>query len=237
MLVNIILKVGLVIAVTISSSVQASQPKANISAELSSHIVAAVKLKPSNHFDDFLKQALEISSVSKQPGLIQAIKNYRASNKLSDSELHMLQRMLGLYSRVKYGHDAMNTLAQLVAVPTFKVDGIEQSKNPKFIELGKIIAGIADEFNLAFRNVDNHVFEITLKGKTDEVIGLTATSDRTWTKLVRSLLSPTPNSPPEFRPSPQRTFVLSIVNTEFFSPTFKNFKFASDTIFAGVRPK
>ena len=63
MLVNMIFKVGFVVAVTMGLSVQASQPRANISAELSSNIVAEVKLNASSNFDDFLSQSLKITSV------------------------------------------------------------------------------------------------------------------------------------------------------------------------------
>ena len=156
---------------------QADESNANISVKLSSYIITEVKLDPTDRFDSFLKKVLDVIPANKQPALNLAIKNYRTNNQLNDFELHKLQRLLGLYSRIKYGQDAMKTLAQLVAVPTFKVEGLEQNENPEFIKIGKIIAGIANEFNLAFRNIDNHVFEITLKGQSDEVVGLHAHVD------------------------------------------------------------
>ena len=44
-----------------------------------------------------------------------AIKKYRSKKILKDTELHQLQRLLGLYTRAKYAQEAVATLAKLVA--------------------------------------------------------------------------------------------------------------------------
>ena len=174
---NIILKTFLVLSLFVGVNLLAENPKSNISVKQSSHIVDTVKLAPTDTFNDFLKHTLDIINASKQPALIHAIKSYQAKDKLSDLDQFMLHRMLGLYTRVKYGQDAMDTLAQLVAIPTFNVEGLAQHENPEFIKMGKAIANIASNFNLAFRNIDNRVFEVSLKGQSNEVIALHAHAD------------------------------------------------------------
>jgi predicted dipeptidase len=106
-----------------------------------------------------------------------AIKKYQAKETLQDIELHQLQRLLGLYTRLKYGQDAMQMLAQLVAIPTFRVDGIEQHDNPQFHKMAAALANIAKDFNLAFRNIDDRIFEVSIKGSSEEVVGIHAHAD------------------------------------------------------------
>jgi predicted dipeptidase len=71
----------------------------------------------------------------------------------------------------------MQTLARLVAIPTFRVEGLEQHDNPQFHKMADAIAAIAKDFNLAFRNIDNRVFEVALKGSSKEVVGIHAHAD------------------------------------------------------------
>ncbi len=170
-------KTYLMLAFLIGTNVFAENYKSNISVEMSSHIIASAQLNPTDGFNDFLTHALNITNISKQPALALTIERYLTKEKLSNSEQHMLHRLLGLYSRVKYGDDAMDTLAQLVAIPTFNVEGLEQHKNPEFLKMGKTIAALANQFNLAFRNIDNRVFEISIKGQSEEVIALHAHAD------------------------------------------------------------
>jgi predicted dipeptidase len=71
----------------------------------------------------------------------------------------------------------MDTLAQLVAIPTFRVPGVAQHDNPQFHKFAGVLAAIAKDFNLAFRNIDNHVFEVSLKGSSEQVVGIHAHAD------------------------------------------------------------
>jgi len=175
--VNILVKASLALAISFSANWVQASPVENLSAEMSKQIVAAADIGPSSRFDGFLAQTISQDFFSDKPVLVHAVEKYRASKSLSDGELHVLQRLLGLYTRVKHGHDAMNTLAQLVAIPTFRVDGVEQHDNPEFHKFSRALAAIAEDFNLAFRNVDDRVYEVSLKGSSNEVVGIHAHAD------------------------------------------------------------
>jgi predicted dipeptidase len=174
--VNILLKVVLVMGL-ITPVFAATVPATNLSAELSARIIESANVQAADKFDDFLTQLLSSTIISQQEALSTAIKKYQAKETLQDIELHQLQRLLGLYTRLKYGQDAMHMLAQLVAIPTFRVDGIEQHDNPQFHKMAATLANIAKNFNLAFRNIDNRIFEVSIKGSSEEVVGIHAHAD------------------------------------------------------------
>ena len=184
---NILLKAGLIWVMGFASAVYAATPVANLSAELSGRIIESAQVQPTAKFDDFLDQLLSSpiikeqsvarQDVARQEALSLAIKTYRAKETLTQSQLHVLQRLLGLYTRVKYGQDAMNTLAKLVAIPTFNVAGLAQHENPQFHKMAGVLADIAKDFNLKFRNIDDRVYEVSLKGSSKEVVGIHAHVD------------------------------------------------------------
>ncbi|MDB5997298.1 MAG: hypothetical protein JWP42_4434, partial [Pseudomonas sp.] len=64
-----------------------------------------------------------------------------------------------------------------VAIPTFQVEGVAQHDNPEFIKIADKIKRLAESFNLNFRNIDNRVYEISLEGAGDEVVGIHAHAD------------------------------------------------------------
>jgi predicted dipeptidase len=78
---------------------------------------------------------------------------------------------------VKYGAAATETLRELVEIPTFQVAGVAQHDNPEFIKIAAKIKSLAESFNLNFRNIDNRVYEISLEGSGDEVVGIHAHAD------------------------------------------------------------
>ncbi|MFL1391306.1 dipeptidase [Pseudomonas tritici] len=96
---------------------------------------------------------------------------------LSAEQQNEIHRLLGIYTRVKYGKAALETLRELVEIPTFNVDGVPQYKNPEFIKIACKIKDLAKAFNLNFRNIDNRVYEISLEGSGDEVVGIHAHAD------------------------------------------------------------
>jgi len=175
--VDVLLKAGLVLVLGCINFVYAAAPVANLSAELSSRIIANSHVQSTDKFDDFLTQVLSLKMMAPQQALTLAIKKYRAKDSLEDTELHKIQRLLGLYTRIKYADDAMNTLAQLVAIPTFSVAGLEQQHNPQFHKMADVLANLANDFNLRFRNIDNRVYEISIQGSSDEVVGIHAHAD------------------------------------------------------------
>jgi predicted dipeptidase len=175
--VNILLKTALILLIGLLNPVYAAAPSSNLSAQLSNQIIDNAQVQATDRFDDFLAQLLSSKTLKQQEALSLAIKKYRAKQTLNEAELHQLQRLLGLYTRLKHGQDAMHTLAQLVAIPTFNVAGLPQHDNPQFHKMAETLAAIAKDFNLAFRNIDNRIFEVSLKGSSDEVVGIHAHAD------------------------------------------------------------
>ena len=77
-------------------------------------------------------------------------------------------RLLGIYTRARYADEAREILRELVAIPTFLDESVEQYNNPNFHHIASRLEALAAEFGLVFRNVDNRVYEITLPGVSYE---------------------------------------------------------------------
>ena len=106
-----------------------------------------------------------------------AISAFLDNKTLNAVQQNEINRLLGIYTRVKYGKAATETLRELVEIPTFNVDGLPQYKNPEFLKIAGKIQDLAKAFNLSFRNIDNRVYEISLEGASDEVVGIHAHAD------------------------------------------------------------
>ncbi|KAF1005027.1 MAG: Beta-Ala-Xaa dipeptidase [Pseudomonas fluorescens] len=106
-----------------------------------------------------------------------AISAFLGNQTLSAEQQNEIHRLLGIYTRVKYGKAALETLRELVAIPTFQVEGVPQYDNPEFARIAARIQGLAESFGLNFRNIDNRVYEISLAGSGDEVVGIHAHAD------------------------------------------------------------
>lgn len=111
------------------------------------------------------------------PVLATAIDRYRNGQELTEAQQHDIYRLLGIYTRQRYGVAAMAMLKRLVAFDTSVVQGVAQHENPNMIALGKALQRIADDFGLQYLNVDNRIFEITLPGRDDDLIGFHAHAD------------------------------------------------------------
>lgn len=105
------------------------------------------------------------------------ISRYLAGESLASEQEATIYRLLGIYTKLRYGGEAMAMLRDLVAIPTFKVEGQPQYQNPNIIKIGKEFEKIAAKFNLSFKNIDNRVFEVTLPGKNNSLIGIHAHVD------------------------------------------------------------
>ena len=127
-------------------------------------------------FREFLS-GLAKSDLARTDNLEQTINAYLDNQALAPEQQNEIYRLLGLYTRLKYGSEATQTLRELVAIPTVNVDGVPTYENPQFIKIADKIKGLAQAFNLNFRNVDNRVYEITLQGSGDEVVGIHAHAD------------------------------------------------------------
>lgn len=149
---------------------------ANITPDQSTAILKSFNETSVTDFRGFLG-ALTKGDLGKTADVGPAISAFLDNKNLSADQQNEINRLLGLYTRVKYGKAATETLRELVEIPTFNVDGLPQYKNPEFIKIAGKIQALAKEFNLNFRNVDNRVYEISLEGSGDEVVGIHAHAD------------------------------------------------------------
>ena len=146
---------------------------ANISAQQGAAIVKTFSDTSVTDFRQFLGEVAK-SDLGKTANLGPAISAFQGNKTLSAEQQNEIHRLLGLYARVKYGQAATETLKELVAIPTFRKDGVAQHENPEFLKIADKIKNLAEAFNLNFRNVDNRVYEISLEGSGDEVVGIHA---------------------------------------------------------------
>ncbi|ROM50949.1 dipeptidase [Pseudomonas rhodesiae] len=149
---------------------------ANITAEQSTAILKHFGETPVSDFRGFLA-TLSKGDLGKTADVGPAINAFLDNKTLSAEQQNEINRLLGIYTRIKYGKAALETLRELVEIPTFNVDGVPQYQNPEFLKIADKIQALAKAFNLNFRNVDNRVYEISLEGSGDEVVGIHAHAD------------------------------------------------------------
>jgi predicted dipeptidase len=157
-------------------SVMTTPAFANITPEQSTAILKSFSETSVTDFRGFLG-TLAKGDLGKADDVGPAIGAFLDNKTLTADQQNELHRLLGIYTRVKYGKAALDTLRELVEIPTFNVDGMPQYKNPEFIRIADKIQALAKTFNLNFRNVDNRVYEISLEGSGDEVVGIHAHAD------------------------------------------------------------
>ncbi|MBS4085691.1 dipeptidase [Pseudomonas rustica] len=150
--------------------------QANITPEQSAVILKSFDAKTVTDFREFLG-SLAKSDIAKTDNLGPAISAFLDNKTLNAEQQNEIHRLLGIYTRVKYGKAALETLRELVEIPTFQKEGVAQHDNPEFIKIAAKIKSLAESFNLNFRNVDNRVYEISLEGQGDEVVGIHAHAD------------------------------------------------------------
>lgn len=150
--------------------------QANISPQQSTAILINLSETSPTDFREFLRQ-VGINNPAMDSDLGPTISGFLDGKALSTEQQNQIHRLLGLYARLKYGNAALQTLSELVAIPTFRVEGVAQHDNPEFIRIGNTLRDLAELFNLTFRNIDNRVYEISLNGAGDEVVGLHAHAD------------------------------------------------------------
>ncbi|WP_353631639.1 dipeptidase [Pseudomonas canadensis] len=160
----------------VSLSAISSPAFANITPDQSTAILKHFNETSVTDFRGFLG-ALAKGDLGKTSDVGPAISAFLDNKTLSADQQNEINRLLGIYTRVKYGKAATETLRELVEIPTFNVDGLPQYKNPEFIKIAGKIEALAKAFNLTFRNIDNRVYEISLEGSGDEVVGIHAHAD------------------------------------------------------------
>jgi predicted dipeptidase len=128
--------------------------------------------KPASSFSAFLAQAEKAN-----PALKPAVAAYRKKAPLAGDDLTNIARLLGLYNRLHNQNAVIASLGTMVALPTARNVQIPPHENPTIVDFGKLVEKMAKDFGLAYRNVDNRIFEVSLKGKGTEEFGILTHSD------------------------------------------------------------
>ena len=149
---------------------------ANISASQSETIIEAFASAEITDFKDFLGQ-LRTKPIARDLALKELIEAYLADQTLQPQQQHSLLRLLGLYTQLHYADEALALLTRLVAIPTFRVEGLPSHQNPEFYRFAAELEQVAAEYNLDFNNVGNRIFEFSLDGASDELVGIHAHAD------------------------------------------------------------
>jgi predicted dipeptidase len=150
--------------------------QANITPQQSAEILKTYSADKVTDFRQFLGN-LGKSDLAKTADIGPAIAAYLDNKTLTADQQNEIYRLLGIYTRAKYSTAATETLRELVEIPTYRKDGVEQHDNPEFTKIAAKIQSLAESFNLKFRNIDNRVYEISLDGSGDEVVGIHAHAD------------------------------------------------------------
>ncbi|WP_409317058.1 dipeptidase [Pseudomonas sp. KCJK9016] len=149
---------------------------ANITPQQSATILKSFSDAKVSDFRQFLGE-LAKSDLSKTDDLRASISAFLDNKTLTAEQQNEIYRLLGLYTRAKYGKAALETLRELVEIPTDRKEGVAQHENPEFIKIAAKIKDLAESFGLNYRNIDNRVYEISLDGSGKEVVGIHAHAD------------------------------------------------------------
>lgn len=107
---------------------------ANITAQQSTAIIKSFSETSVTDFRGFLG-TLAKGELGKTSDVGPAISAFLDNKPLTAEQQNEIHRLLGIYTRVKYGKAALETLRELVEIPTFNVDGLPQYKNPQFLKI------------------------------------------------------------------------------------------------------
>ena len=111
------------------------------------------------------------------PQVAGSVAAYQKKGPLSGDDLVNIGRLLGLYNRLHNQEAVIGTIEKMVALPTVRDDKIPQHENPAIVAFGKLVEGMAQDFGLKYRNVDNRVFEVTLPGTGSDEFGILTHAD------------------------------------------------------------
>lgn len=161
-----------VIFLVLGTGTLASQ---NIDRQQMEQIYASLGSTDFDGFSAFLETVTVTPAID--GGTREIVRAFLSGREMSAEQNNTLYRLLGIYTRLRYGEEAMATLKELVAIPTFQTEGVPQHENPAFQQFAEVLGSIATEFDLSFRNVEGRVYEITLEGSSDELVGFHAHAD------------------------------------------------------------
>ncbi|MDT6961118.1 dipeptidase [Cupriavidus sp. SZY C1] len=170
------LPVRLPTATLLAAALLAITPGSTIAAPLAKpeidKLVASATATPPASFNAFLDTA-----VKADPKLTRSVRAYRASQPLHGDDLVNIGRLLGIYNRVHNHQAVLDSISEMVALRTVRDDKMPQHENPAIVDFGTLVARLARDFGLQFRNVDNRVFEVTLPGQGSETFGILTHAD------------------------------------------------------------
>ena len=116
-------------------------------------------------------------AAQQEPSLRGAVDAYAAGRPLAGEDLVNVARLLGLYNRLQNQGAVIASIAKMVALPTVRNPHVPPHESPAIIETGALIESMAREAGLAFRNVDNRIFEVRLPGSGTEEFGILTHAD------------------------------------------------------------
>ncbi|MGJ7603323.1 dipeptidase [Variovorax sp. LT1R20] len=123
-------------------------------------------------FNAFLSQATKAN-----PALQPTVAAYRKKAPLAGDDLTNIARLLGLYNRLQNQQAVIASIGTMVAIPTVRNVQVPPHESPQIIEFGKLVEKMSKDFGLAYRNVDNRIFEVSLKGRGSEEFGILTHAD------------------------------------------------------------
>ncbi len=135
-------------------------------------IAAAPAAATSADFRQFLALAAQM-----QPQLQTAVSAYLAHKPLAGDDLVNISRLLGLHNRLRNQAAVIDATAKMVAIPTVRADKVPPHEDRHIIAFGALVEGMAKEFGLQYRNVDNRIFEVKLPGSGPEEFGILTHAD------------------------------------------------------------
>lgn len=135
-------------------------------------IAAAPAVAAAGDFRQFLALAAQM-----QPELQPAVAAYAANAPLAGDDLVNISRLLGLHNRLRNQAAVIDVMARMVAIPTVRSAKVPPHEDPAILAFGALVQSLSEAFGLQFRNVDNRVFEVTLKGSGPEEFGILTHAD------------------------------------------------------------
>ncbi len=140
---------------------------AHVSAQqtlLKAEIDSIIQLVQNENYADFNTFLNHIKMYSTNEALRKIIGNSQGNENPSEVNRIDIFRLTGIFARCQYKDAILAFLKELVEIPTDSLPGVNQYENSNIIKFGQIIERVAGEFGLSFRNVDNRIFEVILKG-------------------------------------------------------------------------
>lgn len=170
---KILMAAGLAVGLAACSSVATTAPvSGTIKKAEMDRLVAALPAVAQGSFGEFLAQAAR-----ERPTLQASVAAYNAKAALAGDDLVNISRLLGLYNRLRNQAAVIDTTARMVALPTFRSDKVPPHEDKAIIAFGALVEGMAKDFGLEYRNVDNRIFEVKLPGTGKEEFGILTHAD------------------------------------------------------------